>query len=179
LLSCEGFDDDGQPVPTLGLFRRVMNALSPQPAYAAALLGRKTGGTPGGFSRHFVVKPTQLKVSIGTISNTTVGANLNGAAGVKVTVRTIPPAPAGGGPPPLGVPLQLAGITIDVAGNNGRPAGFIPQTSLTNEFGEVVFTGLKIFSAGGYIASATVTDGGLTEDPVTGFSNQFHIKNKK
>ena len=155
-----------------------MNALSPQPAYAAALLRKKTGGTPGGFSRHFVVKPTALKVTVGTIGNATVGANLNGTAGVTVTVTTIPPATPCGRP--AGVPLQLAEVTIDIAGNNGRPANFIPTTGLTNEFGEVVFKGLKLFSAGGYIAKATVTDGGLAgQAPVSGLSNQFHIKNKK
>jgi hypothetical protein len=176
-LTCDGFQDNGQPVQNVGLFRRVMNALSPQPAYAAAaLLTRKTGGTPGGFSRHFVVKPNALKVTIGTIRDAFVGADLNGTDGVKVTVTTIPP----GNPPPAGVPLQSAEVLIDVAGNNGRPAGFIPATGLTNEFGEVVFKGLKILSAGGYTASATVKDGGLAgQAEVSGLSNQFHIKNKK
>ena len=158
-----------------------MNALSPQPAYAAALLGKKTGGTPGGFRRHFVVKPTQLKVSVGTIGNTTVGADLNGTAGVTVTVRTIPPAPPGGGPPPLGVPLQLAQVTVAISGNNGVPAAFSgTKIGLTNECGVVVFTGLKLNSAGGYVLSATVTSGGLAgQAPVSGLSNQFHIKNKE
>jgi hypothetical protein len=176
-LTCDGFQDNGQPVLTVGLFRRVMNALSPQPAYAAALLGRKTGGTPGGFSRHFVVKPTKLQVSIGTIGNTTVGSNLNGTAGVTVTVATIPP----GNPAPAGVPLQLAQVTIAIAGNSGLPANFTGnKVGLTNEFGVVVFTGLKSNSAGGYTLSATVTNGGLAgQAPVSGLSNQFHIKNKR
>ena len=175
-LTCEGFTDEGQPVATVGLFRRMMNALGPQPAYAAALLGKKTGGTPGGFSRHFVVKPNALKVTVQKINDANVGANLNNPSGVKVTVTTIPP----GTPTPPGVPLQLAEITISVSGNNGLPASFSGvNTALTDEFGIAVFSDLKLFSAGGYVLKATLTGGGLNEEVVFGLSNQFHIKNKK
>jgi hypothetical protein len=174
-LTCDTFTDDGQP-QTIGLLRRALDLLSPQPAYAVALAGKKTGGTPGGFSRHFVVKPNALKVTVGTIGNANVGATLNGSSGVTVTVRTIPP----GSTTQTGVPVQLTEVTISVAGNNGVPANFSgDNTALTNEFGVATFTDLKLFSAGGYILTATLTDGLNGLQPSSGFSNQFHIKNKK
>ena len=111
-LTCEGFTAGGQPV-AVGLLRRVIDVLSPQPAYAAALLGRKTGGTPGGFSRHFVVKPTTLKVTIGTIRDANVGAALNGSTGITVTVTTIPP----GNPTPPGVRSNTKMQGAKVSGN--------------------------------------------------------------
>ena len=170
-LTCEGFENNGQPVQTVGLFRRVLNALAPQPAYAAALLGKKTGGTPGGFSRHFVVKPTALNVTVETVKDANVGATLNqGDNGITVTVTTA-----------AGVPLQRAGLTISVFGNNGQPANLGGTHNLvTDEFGVAVFTNLKLFSAGGYVLKVEVTSGGLAgQAPVSGVSNQFHIKNKK
>jgi hypothetical protein len=173
-LTCDTFTDAGLPIST-GLLQRMMNALSPQPAYAAALLGKKTGGTPGGYSRHFVVKPTALKVTVGTIRDANVNATLNGSDGVTVTVTTVPPPPA-----TQGVPVQLTEVTISIAGNNGVVANFGgPHTALTNEFGVATFTNLKLSSAGGYVLTATLTDGLGGLDPATGFSNQFHIKNKK
>ena len=173
-LSCAGFTDAGQPNST-GFLQRVMNALSPQPAYAAALLGKKTGGTPGGFSRHFVVTPTALRVTVGRIADGKVNATLNGSDGVTVTVTTIPPPPA-----TQGVPVQLTAVTISIAGNQGVPANFGgPHTALTNEFGVATFTDLKLSSAGGYVLTATATDGLAGLDEASGLSNQFHIKNKR
>lgn len=172
-LDCEGFTDEGQPV-TLGLFRRVLDLLGPQPAYAAALLGKKTGGTPGGFSKHFVVKPAQLRVTIENIRNTNVGDVLNSPDGVKVRVASIPPVQE------PGVPLQLAEVTIEVLGNNGVPAQFSgDNTVLTDEFGVATFTDLQLFSAGGYTLRAFITDGLSGLPTAEGISNQFHIKNRR
>ena len=143
-LTCEGFTDIGQPV-SISLLQRVMNALSPQPAYAAALLGKKTGGTPGGFSRHFVVIPNALRVAVGRIADTKVKTALNGSNGITVTVTTS-----------QGVPVQLTEVTLTIAGNNGTPAKFNgPHSALTNEFGVATFQGLTLSSAGGYILKAT------------------------
>lgn len=172
-LGCEGFQDNGQPVST-GLLRRAIDLLSPQPAYAAALVARRTGGTPGGLSQHFVVGPSAVKVTVRTINDAKVGDVLNAPNGVKVDVATVLP----NGDP--GVPLQLAEVTIELAGNSGVPANFSgDKTVLTDEFGVATFLDLKIFSAGGYTARV-FTSGGLAGLPdAEGFSNPFHIKNKR
>ena len=175
LLTCEDFDDAGRPPESIGMFRRVMDLLSPRPAYAAALVAGKTGGTAGGFSRHFVVKPNALQVKVETIKDANVQDFLNAPEGVKVTVTTIPPPPA-----TVGVPLQRALLTAEIAGNNGLPANFTGDKDvLTDEFGVAIFTDLQLFSAGGYTARFTVTDGLNNLPQATGFSNAFHIKNKK
>ncbi len=171
-LSCEGFSDDGQP-GTLGLLRRAMDLLSPRPAYAATLAGKGTGGTPGGYSRHFVVKPTALKVTVSRVKDGKVAQTLNAPDGITVTVATVPPNNQ------TGVALQLVAVTIEIAGNNGVPANFTgTKTILTNESGVATFSDLQLFSAGGYTLRAFTTDG-LAGLPATeGLSNAFHIKNK-
>jgi hypothetical protein len=173
--NCETFTDVGLPVST-GLLRRAMDLLSPQPAYAAALFTKKTGGTPGGFSRHFVVKPNALQVEVLEIGDATVGGILNNSTGgVKVRVRTVPPSPGA-----EGVALQLAEVTIEVFGNSGLPANFSgDRNALTNEFGVATFTDLKLFSAGGYTLRAYLTSGLNGLPTAEDLSNQFHIKNKK
>ncbi|MGH7580206.1 MAG: hypothetical protein ACREM9_08540 [Gemmatimonadales bacterium] len=173
LLTCDTFTAAGQPL-TLGLLRRAMDLLSPQPAYAAALLGKKTGGTPGGFSHHFVVDPEALKVVVARVQNARVGDVLNSPDGVKVTVATIPP----GGQP--GVPLQRVEVTIEVAGNNGEPANFDgTHTVRTDEFGVATFDDLTLSSPGGYTLRAFTTDGLSGLAAAEGFSNQFHLKNQR
>ena len=174
-LGCTTFTDDGQPVVT-GLLRRAIDLLSPQPAYAAAVLGKKTGGTPGGFSRHFVVRPNALQVKILKIDDGTVGGFLNGSTGgVKVEVRTVPPPPS-----TTGVAVQLTEVTIAVLGNSGLPAQFSgDNTAITNEFGVATFTDLQLFSAGGYTLHAFLTDGLAGLPSAEGISNQFHIKNRR
>jgi hypothetical protein len=173
-LDCLGFTDDGQPA-TLGLLRRAMDLLSPQPAYAATLAGKKTGGTPGGFSRHFVVKPNALSVVVEQVRDANVGNVLNSPDGVRVRVATIPP----GGQP--GVALQLARVTIEIVGNQGVPANFQgTKTVLTNEFGVATYLDLQVFSAGAYTMRAFTEEDGLAGlPPAQGFSNTFHIKNKR
>ncbi|HUR94745.1 MAG TPA: hypothetical protein VMY76_09190 [Gemmatimonadales bacterium] len=172
-LGCEGFSDNGQPVST-GLLRRAIDLLSPQPAYAAALAIKRTGGTPGGVSHHFVVGPTGVQVTVRTIADGRVGQALNSPNGVKVDVATVLP----NGDP--GVPLQLAEVTIELAGNNGLPANFTGvKTVLTDEFGVATFLDLKLFSAGGY-TTRVFTTGGLAGLPdAEDFSNAFHIKNRR
>lgn len=172
-LDCLDFAANGQP-QTLGLLRRAMDLLSPQPAYAATLAGRKTGGTPGGFSRHFVVKPNALKVVVGVVGDTRVGDVLNSPGGIKVKVATVPPNNQSG------VPLQLVEVTIEVSGNSGLPANFTgTKTVLTDEFGVATFDDLKLFSAGGYTLRAFTTEGLAGLDPAQGLSNAFHIKNRR
>jgi len=175
-LDCLGFDDAGQPPPTLGLLRKAMDLLSPQPAYAATLLGKKTGGTPGGFSRHFVVKPNALSVVVERVNNAKVGDVLNSPDGIQVSIETIPP----GTPTPPGVPLQRVEVTIEIAGNNGVPADFAgTHTVRTDEFGVATFDDLTLSSAGGYTLRAFTTDGLSGLAAAQGLSNQFHIKNRR
>lgn len=175
-LDCEGFTVGGLPLPqTSSLLRRAIDLLSPQPAHAAAL-SRKTGGTPGGFSDHFVVGPSALRVIVTDVRNGNVGQNLDSegaGAGVTVLVETVLP----NGDP--GVALQLVEVTLEIVGNQGEPADIDGDLDvLTDEFGVATFDDVKLFSAGGYTLRAFTTDGLSGLPAAEDLSNLFHIKNK-
>jgi hypothetical protein len=146
-LACTGFDANGN-VLTVALLRRVMEALVPQPLFAAAFAtAKKTIGTPGGFSKSFVVNPTAISMTFeNRPSDRLVGQTLS-----SVTVK----AETG-----LGLPMQNVGVTIEAKTNLGQPAqlsGTLTQS--TDETGKVTYSDLKLFSAGGYAFHAFTTSG--------------------
>ncbi len=163
-LNCTGFDDSGTPLAS-GLLRRVLDVLTPEPLYAAAL-GKVTIGTPGGFSHHFVVSPSAILLDIGPVSDGFVGRELDD---LTVTATT-----------GLGVPMQRIGLKIEVQTNNGVPAALDGTlTRITDEFGVATFDDLVLNSAGGYNWHVFTESGtaGISDAEAT--SPTFHIKNKK
>ena len=165
-LLCTGFDDSGNPLTT-GLFRRVIDALAPQPLFAAAGTTPPKIVTPGGWSKNFGVTPTGLQMAfVLQPEDGLVGQTL---APVEVQVVTV-----------NNLPVQNVGVTIDVLANLGQPAQLSGTlTRKTNEFGIARFDDLKIFSAGGYSYHATTSDGRGGLQPAQATSTMFHVKNKK
>ena len=163
-LDCSGFTDDGQILAS-GLLHRIIDVFAPRPLYAAALATR-TIGTPGGFSKNFVVNPTAISLTFGPLSDGFVGVPM---PPLQVTAKT-----------GSGVPMQRIGLTIDVKTNLGVPANLDGTlTQLTNEFGVATFDNLVLSSAGGYLWHVRTTSGtdGIADAEAT--SGAFHIKNKR
>jgi hypothetical protein len=165
LLTCNGFDANGNVV-TSSLFRRVIDALAPQPLYAAAFGTRRTVGTPGGFSKSFVVDPTAITLTFGPLKDGFVNTVI---PSFTVTATT-----------GAGVPMQNITISIINATNNGVPAQLDgPKNQITNEFGVATFSDLILHSAGGYVWHVTTSAGTDGIGDATQASPTFHIKNKK
>ena len=163
-------------------FTRLASAFAPK-ALVAQDFDSKLGGLPSGWSPFhsgrlkgsstfltFTPQPSDGFVNVVqpdvVVTVTVPSTDPNAPAGTKV------PAPAG---------IQ---VTLKIAGNNGAPATFSANgqtgksvTAVTNSNGLAIFTNFSVSKAGGYLASASGSLGGLAATLGT-TSTMFWIKNK-
>jgi len=166
-LNCAGFDQNGNPITSSSLLRRALDFFGPSPLFAAVRLGG-TGGTPGGYSRHFVVLVLDAALSFKT-QPPSVG--LGDPFSVQIEAKTA-----------AGTPIQRIEVTIEARSNMGVPADLGGQlTRKTDEFGLVTFDNLTMNSPGTYRLRAFASSGNENLSVTEALSNQFFVgsRNKK